>query len=100
MARYIDEGDIYELFQPTGIARIHVAQIDELPRADVVPKSEVAWEMFNEIHEALHDRIMAHHVIMSTRYAPDEKLHCDECVFIRDHILKPIEKKYTEGNDE
>lgn len=65
--------------------------------ADVVPKSEVAWDIFNEIHEALHDRIMAHHVIMSTRYAPDEKIRCDECVFIRDHILKPIEKKYTEG---
>ena len=64
--------------------------------ADVVPKSEVAWDIFNEIYEALHDRIMARHVIMSTRYAPDEKMLCDECVFIRDHILKPIEKKYTE----
>ena len=41
MPRYIDEGDIYELFQPTGLTRIHVSQIDELPRADVVPKSEV-----------------------------------------------------------
>lgn len=39
MARYIAEEDIYELLQPTGIGRIHVSQIDVLPRADVVPKS-------------------------------------------------------------
>jgi hypothetical protein len=41
MARYIDEKDVYKLVEPTGVARVHCSQIDELPRADVVPKSEV-----------------------------------------------------------
>ena len=37
MARYIDESDIYKLFEESnGIVKLHVAQIDELPRADVV----------------------------------------------------------------
>ena len=40
MARYIDEKDVYRLVEPTGIARVHCSQIDELPRADVVPKSK------------------------------------------------------------
>ena len=40
MSRYIDEKDIYKLVEPTGVARVHCSQIDELPRADVVPKSE------------------------------------------------------------
>lgn len=34
---FINENEIYKLFRETpGIARLHVAQIDELPRADVV----------------------------------------------------------------
>ena len=41
MPRYIEENDIYKLVTPTGKANIHCSQIDELPRADVVPRSEV-----------------------------------------------------------
>lgn len=41
MPRYIDEKDVYALVEPHGTAKVHCAQIDELPRADVVPKSEV-----------------------------------------------------------
>ncbi|MBO5701333.1 MAG: hypothetical protein J6S71_02735 [Clostridia bacterium] len=41
MARYIDEKDVYKLVEPMGTARVHCSQIDDLPRADVVPKSEV-----------------------------------------------------------
>lgn len=41
MARYIDEKDVYRLVEPSGVARVHCSQIDELPRADVAPKSEV-----------------------------------------------------------
>lgn len=40
MPRYIDEKDVYALVEPTGTARLHCSQIDALPRADVVPKSE------------------------------------------------------------
>lgn len=48
MARYIAENDIYELFQPRGIANLHVSHIDVLPRADVVPRAEVA-SMFEDL---------------------------------------------------
>jgi hypothetical protein len=41
MPRYIEECDVYKLVEPTGSAKIHCSQIDALPRADVVPKSEV-----------------------------------------------------------
>lgn len=40
MPRYIEETEIYKLVEPSGIAKVHCVQIDELPRADVVPKSE------------------------------------------------------------
>ena len=53
MPRYIDEKDVYKLVEPTGIARVHCSQIDELPRADVAPKSEVAREFFEEIERVL-----------------------------------------------
>ena len=41
MPRYIGENEIYKLLEPHGVAKIHCSQIDELQRADVVPKSEV-----------------------------------------------------------
>jgi hypothetical protein len=44
MPRYIDEKDVYALVEHTGIARVHCSQIDALPRADVVPKSEEGAE--------------------------------------------------------
>ena len=43
--RYIDEIDIYKLFEESnGIIKLHVAQIDELPRADVVEVKHGCWE--------------------------------------------------------
>lgn len=36
MLRYIDENDVYALFAPNGTARLHVADIDVLPRVDAV----------------------------------------------------------------
>ena len=41
MGRYIEETEIYKLVEPRGVARVHCSQIDALPRADVVPRSEV-----------------------------------------------------------
>ena len=35
MARYIDESLIYALFDRTGFARLHVSDIDTLPRLEV-----------------------------------------------------------------
>ena len=55
MPRYIDEKDVYALVEPSGIARVHCSQIDKLPRADVVPKSEVdKW--YHEYH-AIKDEL-------------------------------------------
>lgn len=49
MARYINENDIYKLFEDSrGIIRLHVAQIDELPRADVVKVKHGYWEEYWE----------------------------------------------------
>ena len=44
MARYIKESDIYKLFEESrGIIKLHVVQIDELPRADVVEVKHGCW---------------------------------------------------------
>lgn len=60
MARYIDEKDVYRLVEPSGTARVHCSQIDELPRADAVPKSEVEelkvrLELEQKAHESLKE---------------------------------------------
>ena len=34
MGRLLDEDDVYALFAPNGTARLHVADIDALPRVD------------------------------------------------------------------
>jgi hypothetical protein len=45
MVRYIKESDIYKLFEESnGIVKLHVAQIDELPRANVVEAKHGEWE--------------------------------------------------------
>lgn len=43
MGRYINESDIYNLFPQSGVERLHVAQIDELTRADVVEVKHGCW---------------------------------------------------------
>ena len=42
--RYIKESDIYKLFEESnGIVKLHVVQIDELPRADVAEVKHGEW---------------------------------------------------------
>ena len=36
MKRFIDVNDIYSLFNQNGIARLHVSDIDTIPRVDAV----------------------------------------------------------------
>lgn len=43
MARYIDETNIYNLFNRRGVAQLHVGDIDVLPREDVVPVIHARW---------------------------------------------------------
>jgi hypothetical protein len=40
MGRYLNESDVYGLLGERGMAMVHCSQIDELPRANVVPKTE------------------------------------------------------------
>ena len=81
MARYIDEKDVYRLVEPTGTARVHCSQIDELPRADVVPKSEVE-KIFKEF-----ERLMENNEVWFRQ--------TDE---IREEFAK-LKKKYTGADD-
>ena len=44
MARYIEENEVYKLVEPRGYAAsVHCAQIDALPRADVVEVKHGYW---------------------------------------------------------
>lgn len=44
MGRLLDENDVYALFSPNGTARLHVADIDVLPRVDAVKVAHGRWE--------------------------------------------------------
>lgn len=43
MGRLLDEDDVYALFAPNGTARLHVADIDVLPRVDAVEVVHGQW---------------------------------------------------------
>lgn len=43
MERYLKESDVYALFPQEGIARLHVSDIDKLPRADVTAVIHARW---------------------------------------------------------
>lgn len=57
MSRYIEENEIYKLVEPRGMTKVHCSQIDELPRADVVPKSEVAREIIAKFKTKMYSEI-------------------------------------------
>ena len=63
MARLIAEKDIYSLFGASGMARLHVGDIDVLPRVDAV---EV-------VHGHMVERIVDHECPWYTVY------DCSEC---------------------
>lgn len=37
MPKYINREDVYKLFDDSGVARLHVSDIDQIPLADVSP---------------------------------------------------------------
>lgn len=82
MARYIEETEIYKLVEPHGTAKVHCSQIDELPRADVVPKSEV-----EKIIEETFKRVRENFVISPL------------CKSALSDLEAELKKKYTEGKD-
>lgn len=44
MGRLLNENDVYALFAPNGTARLHVADVDALPRVDAVEVVHGRWE--------------------------------------------------------
>lgn len=46
MGRLLDEDDVYALFAPNGTARLHVADIDILPRVDAKEVVYGEWELY------------------------------------------------------
>lgn len=54
MAKLIDADDVYSLFDINGFARLHVADIDTLPRVDAVEvvrcKDCKRWERHTEVN--------------------------------------------------
>ena len=44
MGRLLNEDDVYALFAPNGTARLHVADIDVLPRVDAVEVVHGRWD--------------------------------------------------------
>lgn len=46
MAEYVDKKHIYDLFEGTnGVIRLHVAEVDTLPAADVAPVVHGKWKV-------------------------------------------------------
>ena len=43
MERLIDVNDVYSLFDEKGLARLHVADIDTIPRVDAVEVVHAEW---------------------------------------------------------
>ena len=43
MAEYVSKATLYNLCQPTGVFRLHVSHIDQMPAADVAPVVHGRW---------------------------------------------------------
>ena len=61
MPRYIEENEIYKLFNARGVAQLHVGDIDVLPRA--------------EVKEVVHGQW----ILKETCGKHTEKFHCSVC---------------------
>ena len=44
MDEYVSKGTLYNLCQPTGVFRLHVSHIDQMPPTDVAPVVHGRWE--------------------------------------------------------
>ena len=108
---YIDDKDVYALVGERGMSMVHCSQIDALPRADVVPKSEVeatveklmsatdkviceakaevAREIFEEIEKAIGKRLQIDDHMRT--YGQDSSISYK--------TLAKLKKKYTEGEE-
>ena len=98
MARYIDADALYEKLYPLDLvdkrlytinAKAVADAIAKTPTADVVPKSEVAREIFEEIGKILYKH---------TNIAMKEKsVTCELAIDYIGEDVAELKKKYTEG---
>ena len=80
--RLIAENDVYSLFGANGTARLHVGDIDVLPRVEAVPVVHGRWVWKEGERPRLGDNpkftdIMKHS--FKYPFAPEEMWHCSHC---------------------
>ena len=90
MARYIEETEIYKLVEPHGTAKVHCSQIDELPRADVAPKSEVE-KIFAKIEDLMREWF--------DFFRQDNDIRESCAIMAALSQITELKKKYTEGKE-
>ena len=76
MSRYISENSIYGLFDMSGRASLHVADIDILPRVDVEPVVRAHW-----IYKPFEDDsdIWLYHCSACANLSARPRAYCAEC---------------------
>ena len=60
--RLIDANDVYALFDKSGTARLHVADIDLIPRVDAVEVVHGRWIMYLDGDSIVPDRFYRYSV--------------------------------------
>lgn len=71
MGRLLNEDDVYALFASNGTARLHVADIDVLPRLDAVEVVHGRWE---KVKQDLGDGIKTY------------RFGCSECGYLKNTL--------------
>lgn len=72
MAEYINRADIYKLFDGTnGIKRLHVADIDQLPTADVAVVKHGRWILREDGYHCSNCDIQAIYTGVKLNYCPN-----------------------------
>ena len=74
--RYINENEIYDLFDQQGRASLHVGDIDLLPRADVEPVVRAHW-IYKPMDTDVD--IWLYHCSACTNLSTRPRAYCAEC---------------------
>ena len=77
MGRLLDENDVYALFARNGIARLHVADIDALPRVDAVEVVHGRW--VRKAHDGAFGVFHLWHCSVCDTIRARQDPYCGEC---------------------
>ena len=77
MGRLLNEDDVYALFALNGTARLHVADIDVLPRVDAKKVVHGRWEKYHTYNEKEAHRCSVCYQPWRPGFFPD--LYCPNC---------------------